>query len=86
MQGRYHEQPAGHWVVEMKMPLRGEGGIMTEPGQVVGMEIAIWGGAQSYKDPGFYGRLPAQSVELALASGVGTGEGVDRIAPLFLTD
>ena len=85
MQGRYHEQPAGHWVVEMKIPLRGEGGIMTEPGQVVGMEIGIWGGADNVWDPGFYGREPAQLVELALASGVGTGEGVDRIAPLFLT-
>jgi hypothetical protein len=80
MQGRYDEQPAGHWVVEMKIPLRGEGGIMTEPGQVVGMEIAIWGGAQSYKDPGFYARLPTQLIDLALASGVGTGDGVNRIA------
>jgi len=80
MQGRYHEQPAGHWVVEMKIPLRGEGGIMTEPGQVVGMEIGIWGGADSYKDPSFYGRWPAQIIEVTLASGVGTGEGVDRIA------
>jgi hypothetical protein len=69
MQGRYHEQPAGHWVVEMKIPLRGEGGIMTEPGQVVGMDIGIWGGAESYKDPSFYGRLPTQFIDLALASG-----------------
>jgi len=55
IRGRYYEQPAGHWVVEMKIPLRGEGGIMTEPGQVVGMEIGVWGGADSYKDAGFYG-------------------------------
>jgi len=70
MQSRYYALPAGHWVVEMKIPLRGEGGIMTDPGQVVGMEVAIWGGADSYKDPGFYGRWPAQIIELALASGV----------------
>jgi hypothetical protein len=75
MQGRYHEQPAGHWVVEMKIPLRGEGGIMTEPRQVVGIEVGVWGGADSYKDPGFYGRWPAQLVELALASDAGTGDG-----------
>jgi hypothetical protein len=80
MQGRYYEQPAGDWVVEMKISLRGEGGIMTEPGQVVGMEIGVWGGADSYKDPGFYGRWPAQLIDLALASGVGAGDGVDGIA------
>jgi hypothetical protein len=81
MQGRYYdESPAGHWVVEMKIPLRGEGGIMTQPGQVVGMEIGVWGGADSYKDPGFYGRWPAQLIDLALASEVGTSDGVSRIA------
>jgi len=73
MQGRYHEQPAGHWVVEMKIPLRGEGGIMTEPGQVVGTEVGIWGGSDNYRDPGFYGRYPGwggtQLIDLALASG-----------------
>ena len=79
IRGRYYEQPAGHWVVEMKIPLRGEGGIMTEPGQVVGMEVGIWGGADSYKDPGFYGRWPAQLIDLTLASGVSTSDGVDRI-------
>ena len=87
MQGRYYEQPAGHWVVEVKIPLRGEGGIMTKPGQVVGMEIGIWGGADSYKDPGFYGRWPAQLIDLALASGVGAADGVDMIAQSsLLTD
>jgi hypothetical protein len=68
MRAHYHEQPTGHWVVEMKIPLRGEGGIMTEPGQVVGIEIGIWGGAENYKDPGFYVRLPTQLIDLALAS------------------
>lgn len=73
MQGRYHEQPVGHWVVEMKIPLRGEGGIITEPGQVVGMEVGIWGGSDSYRDPSFYGRYPGwggtELIDLALASG-----------------
>jgi hypothetical protein len=73
MQGSYHEQPAGHWVVEMKIPLRGEGGIMTEPGQVVGMEVGIWGGSDDYRDPSFYGRYPGwgetQLIDLTLASG-----------------
>jgi len=84
MRGRHHEQPAGHWGVEMKIPLRGEGGIMTEPGQVVGMEIGIWGGADSYKGPDFYGRWPAQLIDLALASVVGTGDSVSKIAPSSL--
>jgi hypothetical protein len=69
MQARYHEQPTSHWVVEMKIPLRGEGGIMTEPGQAVGMEIGILGGADNFMDPGFYARTPAQLIDLALASG-----------------
>mgnify|MGYP001055318543 CR=1 FL=1 len=76
MQGRYYDGwPAGQWVVEMKIPLRGEGGIMTEPRQIVGMEVGIWGGADSHKDPGFYGRWPAQMIEVTLASRVGTGGG-----------
>jgi len=79
MQGRYYGQPAGHWVVEMKIPLRGEGGILTQPGQVVGMEIGIWGGADSYREPGFYGRLPAELIDLTLASGVGAGDGANTI-------
>jgi hypothetical protein len=45
MHGRYHEQPADHWVVEMKIPLRGEGGIMIDLEELVGMDIGIWGGA-----------------------------------------
>jgi hypothetical protein len=76
MQGRYHEMPVNRWVVETKIPLRGEGGIMTEPGQAVGVEIGILGGADNWWDPGYYGRTPAQIIDLVLAPGVdASGQG-----------
>jgi len=68
IQGQYNGVRS---IVEMKVHLRGEDGIMTDVGQAVGLRI---GAGESQGGGGSFGVLPFDGlIDLALASTVGTG-------------